>query len=121
MSVLEHIPDRGDSAAIRELVRVVKPGGVVVVTAPYDRRYRETFVRGPVYERQPVGSEGGVENLEIWGEGRVPVENLLLRLGPLRLPLSGFECLLAAISLRQIAPGNAGRPMAAFFTLRKTP
>ena len=57
VSVLEHIPDSGDSAAIRELIRVVRPGGVVVVTVPYDRNYRETFVKGPVYERKPIGSE----------------------------------------------------------------
>jgi len=36
---------------------VVRPGGVVVVTVPYDRNYRETFVKGPVYERKPIGSE----------------------------------------------------------------
>jgi SAM-dependent methyltransferase len=57
VSVLEHIPDAGDSAAIRELVRVVRPGGLVVVTVPFDRRYRETFVDGAVYERKPVASE----------------------------------------------------------------
>src|SRR5258706_14203485 len=55
VSVLEHIPDGGDSAAISELIRVTRPGGVVVVTVPYDRAYRETFVEGPVYERQPIG------------------------------------------------------------------
>ncbi|HEV3142070.1 MAG TPA: methyltransferase domain-containing protein, partial [Vicinamibacterales bacterium] len=37
VSVLEHIPDGGDSAAVRELLRVVRPGGVVVVTVPFDR------------------------------------------------------------------------------------
>ena len=57
VSVIEHIPDDGDSAAMRELMRFVRPGGVVVVTVPYDRRYRETFVDGPVYERKPLGSE----------------------------------------------------------------
>ena len=57
VSVLEHIPGRGDSAALQELVRVVKPGGLVVITTPYDRRYRETFVDGPMYERRQMGSE----------------------------------------------------------------
>ena len=60
VSVLEHIPDRGDTAAIGELIRVVRPGGVVVVTVPFDGRYRETFVKGPVYERSPVGSESNL-------------------------------------------------------------
>jgi SAM-dependent methyltransferase len=57
VSVLEHIPDNGDSMALRELIRVTRPGGVIVVTVPYDRRYRETFVEGPVYERKPIASE----------------------------------------------------------------
>src|SRR5260370_1916346 len=57
VSVLEHIPDDGDTAALRELVRVVKPGGLVVVTVPFDLEYRETFVDESVYEREQIGSE----------------------------------------------------------------
>ena len=40
VSVIEHIPDQGDTAAVRELLRVVKPGGVVIITTPYDTAYR---------------------------------------------------------------------------------
>lgn len=141
VSVLEHIPDRGDSEAIRELVRVVRPGGVVVVTVPFDRRYRETFVDGPVYERQPVGSEkvfferhydrsslaarlidgtgADLVDLQFWGEGAIRTERLLDRLGPLRLPLSPLEAWLAAALLRNVEPEGEGHPMAASFTLRK--
>jgi SAM-dependent methyltransferase len=141
VSVLEHIPDEGDSAAITELIRVVRPGGVVVVTVPFDRRYRETFVDGPVYERKPVASERifferhydretlaarllgsaatEVVDLSFWGEGRVRVEALLNRLGPLRLPLSPFEAFLARLALRRVEPEGPGHPMAAFFTLRR--
>lgn len=140
VSVLEHIPDRGDSAAIRELVRVVKPGGVVVVTVPYDREYRETFVREAVYERrsedgrpvfferhydalrlagrllEPSGAR--VSDVELWGEGGVRVERALDALGPLRALVSPAEALLAAAFLRRVRPGGAGHPMAAFVTLR---
>lgn len=35
ISVLEHIPNGGDEAALAELARVVKPGGRVVVTLPH--------------------------------------------------------------------------------------
>ena len=141
VSVLEHIPDRGDSAAIRELIRVVRPGGVVVVTVPYDRSYRETFVKGPVYERRPIGSEAifyerhydretlakrllsseraEVVDLSFWGEGVVRMEALLDRLGPLRLPLSPFEALLSTVLLQQVEPDGSGHPMAAFFTLQR--
>lgn len=42
MSVLEHIGgDRGDSTAIREMVRVLKPGGLLVMSVPFGSRYVE--------------------------------------------------------------------------------
>lgn len=131
VSVLEHIPDRGDQAAIHELIRVVKPGGVVVVTVPYDRKYRETFVEGPVYERQPVGCEpifferhydaaalaerllgselADVVDLSYWGEGVVRTEALLNRLGPVALPLSPLQAFFSTLSLRQLRPDGNGR------------
>ena len=49
ISVLEHIPDGGDEAALRELARVVKSGGRVVVTLPYAAVYREEWRDRPVY------------------------------------------------------------------------
>ena len=140
VSVLEHIPDRGDSAALRELVRVVKPGGLVVVTTPYDRRYRETFVNGPVYERRQIGSEpvfferhyddaslserllaattARIADLQYWGERRARVERLLGAMGRFRLALLPIEALLASAFLRQVEPTSADHPMAAFFTLQ---
>ena len=35
ISVLEHIPDDGDTRTIIELARVLKKGGVLVITVPY--------------------------------------------------------------------------------------
>jgi len=141
VSVLEHIPYRGDSVAIAELLRVVRPGGLVVVTVPYDRRYRETFVDDSVYERKRVGSEpvfferhydreslatrllssetGEVIDLNLWGEGLVRMEALLNRLGPLRAALSPLEAFLSTALLRQVEPDGRGHPMAAFLTLRR--
>ncbi len=53
VSVLEHIPGTGDSEAIREIGRVLKPGGAVCLTVPFDvSGYREEWVRGDVYERK---------------------------------------------------------------------
>jgi SAM-dependent methyltransferase len=140
VSVLEHIPDGGDTVAIRQLLRVVRPGGVVVVTVPFDRRYRETFVHGQVYERKAVGSEpvfyerhydrqalaerllstelADVVDLSYWGEGAVRMERILARLGPLRAPLYPLEGVLAML-LRPVDPDGAEHPMAAFFTLRR--
>ena len=141
VSVLEHIPERGDSDAIRELVRVVKPGGRIVLTVPYDRTHRDTYVDGGVYERsadagartfferhydaatlrerllEPSGAR--VVDLQLWGEPGLSGERLLGHLGPLRTALSPVESLLAAAWLAPVAEGGDVRPMAAFVTLEK--
>jgi SAM-dependent methyltransferase len=41
ISVLEHIPDGGDTQALNELARVVKPGGRIVITLPHARQAYE--------------------------------------------------------------------------------
>jgi SAM-dependent methyltransferase len=141
VSVLEHIPNTGDSLAMRELVRVVKPGGLIVVTVPYEAEYRETFVQQSVYERQQMESEAifferhydddtlaarllepsgcRLLDMEKWGETSLRVESLLQRAGPLRLPASPFEALLSSMFLHRLRPGGPGRPMAVFFCLQK--
>ena len=53
ISVIEHIPDDGDSQAMRQIARVLRPGGVVSLTVPFQASgYYEEYVRGDVYERQ---------------------------------------------------------------------
>jgi SAM-dependent methyltransferase len=52
ISVLEHVPAEGDLQALRELARVVKPGGRVVITVPYADRYREDWRDEPMYGLQ---------------------------------------------------------------------
>lgn len=52
ISVLEHVPGEGDLQALRELVRVVRPAGRVVVTVPYADRYREDWRDEPMYGAQ---------------------------------------------------------------------
>lgn len=140
VSVIEHIPDGGDSEAMAELVRIVRPGGLIVVTVPYDLKYRETFVNDDVYERaadqgEPVFFERhydeetlqsrllsvpGTElvDLELWGERGVSMEKVLSRIGPLGIPLSPFETLFASACLTKVRNGSP-TPKAAFFTLRK--
>lgn len=49
VSVLEHIEEPGDEQALRELARVVRPGGRIVLTLPYSERYREDWLDAPRY------------------------------------------------------------------------
>jgi SAM-dependent methyltransferase len=53
ISVLEHIEEPGDAEALRELARVVPPGGRVLVTLPHAREYREDWRDAPVYANEP--------------------------------------------------------------------
>lgn len=43
VSVLEHIEGDGDISTIKELSRVLKKGGVLVLTLPYSHRYYEEY------------------------------------------------------------------------------
>ncbi len=49
ISVVEHIPDDGDERALRELARVVEPGGRILLTVPYAETYWEDWRDRPVY------------------------------------------------------------------------
>jgi len=55
VSVLEHIPGEGDRAVVKELGRVLKPGGRLVLTVPYAGRYRAEFREKDPYGLQPGG------------------------------------------------------------------
>jgi SAM-dependent methyltransferase len=55
ISVLEHIEEPGDADALRELSRVVRSGGRVLVTLPHATGYREDWRDAPVYANEPAG------------------------------------------------------------------
>lgn len=57
VSVLEHIPGDGDTAALLEMKRVLKPGGSLVITVPCRPKAEDKFLHQDVYERAFDGSQ----------------------------------------------------------------
>jgi SAM-dependent methyltransferase len=53
ISVFEHIAPEagGDLPAIRELARVLRPGGTAIITVPFSWKYLADYQMGDVYER----------------------------------------------------------------------
>ncbi len=58
ISVIEHIYplQGGDVRALREIARVLKPGGELILTVPYKDKGSVVFMDGPVYERDEPGT-----------------------------------------------------------------
>jgi SAM-dependent methyltransferase len=58
VSVIEHVPGRGDASVMAELERVVRPGGAVALTFPFREQLEEEHVRydlyGQLYEGEPI-------------------------------------------------------------------
>jgi SAM-dependent methyltransferase len=52
ISVIEHVPDPGDSEGMRDLARVLKPGGRMVVTVPFGMTERDFFMEETVYSEE---------------------------------------------------------------------
>ena len=52
LSVVEHIENEGDTRAIREMARVLKPGGRLCLTVPFAHEYRESMTTEPLYYKQ---------------------------------------------------------------------
>jgi SAM-dependent methyltransferase len=127
ISVLEHIPDRGDSEAMREIARVLKPGGILTLTVPFCARgYYEEFVEGDVYERN--AEQGGtfyqrhydtaavverlvdpsglvLDEMHLFGEPRVPFERYWNRISMRwKLPLLWAQPFLAKLFLKRLSP-----------------
>ena len=143
ISVIEHIPEDGDTLALREFHRVLKPSGVAlvevpyrnhadVVSLPYDSKGMLTPEKKPAfYERhydsmslsQRLAVPGmAIEKRLILGEW-LPLDPWIAtdRLPrPLRVLFFPFEPLLAAVNYWARSDDRKGRPLAALLVYRKT-
>jgi SAM-dependent methyltransferase len=147
ISAIEHIPDAGDTRAIREVARVLAPGGIACLTVPWsDHGYLEEFKhRGDpdVYwapgdgekvffqraydrdtlERRLVRPSGlRLVDLSFWGERTVPVEHVILNRRiprPARILLYPAHVALARLFLRPLEEMEPSKKKVACFTLRK--
>ena len=60
VSVLEHIPNRGDAEVMAEVGRVLKPKGTFCLTVPFYSKYVEEFRPGIYWSKFSVQDERGV-------------------------------------------------------------
>jgi len=142
ISVVEHIEDLGDSLAVREMARVLKPGGVCCLTVPFDLVYRETSIDYELYYKKPGAGESvfyqrhydlealrlrliepsglALERLDFFEERWFRYEHYYLRLPHfVRVLLSILGPLFSLLFLRRVARSPSPASRAALITLRK--
>ena len=56
VSTIEHIPDDGDVLSLKEFERVLRPGGILVISVPMSSEFRLEYKMDHVYERKEKGS-----------------------------------------------------------------
>jgi SAM-dependent methyltransferase len=58
VSVIEHIPDHGDSECAKDIARVLAPGGRCLITVPFAPEYQDVYIGpGGVYWAKAAGAE----------------------------------------------------------------
>ncbi len=147
ISAIEHIPDDGDSVAMGEIARVLKPGGICCLTVPwglhgYVEEYRrkgdpdtywvesseERIFYQRAYDRPTLDrrmlSDPRLElvDLSFWGERRYPVEHVILsRKLPrwARWGLLPAHFPLSRLFVSRLGQDEPCRKKVACFTLRK--
>ena len=58
ISVIEHVNNNGDSEVMREMWRVLKPGGLLILTFPIKKEYEEEFISKDIYNLNREETEG---------------------------------------------------------------
>lgn len=144
VSAIEHIPDDGDSAAMREIFRVLKPGGICCLTVPWsDSGYAEMFKRRGdpdaywvdsdedavfyqrLYDRPALEcrllNNHDFETLDIsfWGERKIAIEEFMSRPQALRLAMLPLHFPLSRLFLEELTEQEPSRKKVACLALRK--
>jgi len=140
ISVIEHIPGEGDTAALAEFQRVLKPGGVAIVEVPFRRvheevvqdydskgfklavpRFYERYYDNASVDRRLTTKGLAISERWILGEW-LPVDPWIAtaRLPRfLRIPILPLEPWLAFVNYWMRKDDRAGRPLAALLVFRK--
>jgi len=141
VSILEHIPDNGDKKAVLEFWRVLKPGGLVLITVPYGTEYRETFVMKDIYQRtykgeplfyqrhydgtalmdRVIGPSGlKLRKIEYFGETSIRVEKLWDSVpSAIKVVFGWMMPLVSTLFIHQLAENFLEKAMACFLVLEK--
>ncbi len=132
-SVIEHIPDDGDTKAMAELARVLRPGGTLALTFPFAREHYDEHVEHDLYGQRYTGTpiffqrhysadsvesrllvSGAFTVLErgIWRKAAVQeAQGRLRRLVPARLEIGRFlGPLLLVVGARALTDGRVEDP-----------
>jgi ubiquinone/menaquinone biosynthesis C-methylase UbiE len=73
ISVLEHIPGDGDSVSMKEIARVLRPGGLAVITVPWAEVYSERTSSPWVEYFERSYSDGAIQNRLVEPSGMVEI------------------------------------------------
>ncbi len=71
ISVIEHVNNSDDSMVMKELWRVIKPGGLLVLTFPVKQVYEEEFRDDDIYNLNTVKKEEGFFFQRIYDEENI--------------------------------------------------
>ncbi len=140
ISVIEHIPESGDTEALGECYRVLKPGGILIIEVPYRKEREEIFLKydsagrpseQPQFYERHYDADLLKERLETKGL-KIVHKTILGEWFPidpwiatdrlprfLRIAVLPFEPILAAFNYWARTDDLKGRPLAALMVYQK--
>jgi SAM-dependent methyltransferase len=89
ISVIEHIPEDGDTRAMQLMYRALAPGGTLIVTVPVDRKTWDVYRPDDVYALGTAPSQGGTF-FQRWYDEETIASRLLDPLGGIDVDVEWF-------------------------------